>query len=111
MTSVTIPAGVTSIGDNAFYRCSSLNGIWVSEDNPNYSSDENGVLFDKEKTKLIQAPGAIQGEYNVPDSVISVGDNAFNGCSSLTGITMRSGRTFSTPLPLTPTAAPVAWML
>ena len=86
LTSITIPEGVTSIGNWAFYGCTSLTGIWVGKCNPNYSNDENGVLYNKEKTRLIQCPGGLSGTYAIPDSVTSIGDYAFYGCSSLTSI-------------------------
>ena len=86
LTSITIPEGVTSIGNWAFYGCTSLTGIWVGKCNPNYSNDEKGVLYNKEKTRLIQCPGGLSGTYAIPDSVTSIGDYAFYGCSSLTSI-------------------------
>ena len=55
LTSITIPEGITSIGYDAFYMCSSLTSINVSENNKNYCSVD-GVLFNKDKTELIQYP-------------------------------------------------------
>jgi hypothetical protein len=87
LTSVTIPAGVTSIGDIAFSFCTGLTGITVANGNPNYSS-EGGILYNKAKTTLIQAPGAISGAVTIPSSVTSIGMSAFSFCESLTNVTI-----------------------
>ena len=86
LTSVTIPDSVTYIGGSAFSGCTSLTGIHVDTNNPNYSSDDRGILFNKEKTQLIQAPGAIAGSYTIPYSVTDITSGAFSGCTSLTSI-------------------------
>ena len=88
LTSVTIPDSVTSIGYSALSSCTSLTSIEVSYDNENYSSVD-GVLFDKDKTKLIQYPaGSNRTIYSIPNSVISIGSDAFVGCTSLTSVTI-----------------------
>ena len=88
LSSITIPEGVTYIGNGPFYACTSLNSINVSIDNKNYSS-EDGVLFDKEKTELIQYPaGKVATEYTIPEGVTSIGSFAFNECTSLSSITI-----------------------
>ncbi|MBR0277396.1 MAG: leucine-rich repeat domain-containing protein, partial [Clostridia bacterium] len=66
LASVTIGSGVTYIGPYAFGGCSSLTTIEVSENNPNYSS-QDGVLFDKGKKKLLVYPsGNERTEYTIP---------------------------------------------
>ena len=87
LTSVTIPDSVTSIGWHAFDGCTSLTGIWVAEGNSHYASDASGVLFNKDKTTLVQCPGAFAA-YTIPNSVTSIGADAFSYCRSLTSVTI-----------------------
>ena len=88
LTSITIPDTVTSIGDYAFHNCSSLTSIEVDQTNTTYSS-EDGVLFNKAKTTLIQYPiGNTRTSYIIPSSVTSIGESAFYYCNSLTSITI-----------------------
>lgn len=56
ITEVAIPGSVTSIADRAFENCTNLTEFRVAADNTAYSSDENGLLFNKDKTILICYP-------------------------------------------------------
>ena len=87
LTSVTIPNSVTSIGQHAFEDCSGLTEINVDENNTAYSSID-GVLFNKSQTELVCYPGGKQGAYTIPNSVTSIGNSAFWGCTGLTSVTI-----------------------
>ena len=86
LTSVEIPNSVTSIGESTFSNCDSLINIEVASGNLNYSSND-GVLFNKNKSKLIQYPiGNQRTEYNIPNRVTTIGIGAFSYCESLTSV-------------------------
>ena len=112
-TSIAFPASVTSIGDQVVYSCSNLQSISVDPSNTHYSSD-SGVLFDKNKTTLMQYPKAKAGStyvipntveailygafygtsltsVSIPDSVTTIGDMAFYNCAGLVSIELGSG--------------------
>ncbi|MBO4252206.1 MAG: leucine-rich repeat domain-containing protein, partial [Clostridia bacterium] len=88
LTSIVIPDSVTSIGDEAFSDCYSLTSINVSANNMNYKSID-GNLYSKDGKTLIQyAIGKTATAFTIPDSVTSIGDWAFGGCSGLTSVTI-----------------------
>ena len=82
---IYIPASVEQIGHWAFINCDSLTEITVSPDNPNYSSVD-GVLYNKNKTRLICCPAGKTGKITIPDTVHSIQNGAFSRCKKLTQV-------------------------
>ena len=83
LTSITIPNSVTSISSNAFSGCSGLTSITVNSNNTIYDSRDNCYAIIKTSTNEL-----VVGCKNtvIPNSVTSIGSNAFGGCRSLTSI-------------------------
>jgi hypothetical protein len=88
LSSVTIPNSVTSIGVEAFSYCANLVAINVDVSSTSYSS-VNGILFDKSQTAIVEYPaGKLESSYAIPNSVVSIGTNAFNGNTNLARVTI-----------------------
>lgn len=83
LETIYLHKNVRELGDGVFSGCTSLDGIWVAEDNNYFSNDEYGVLFNKDKTELLAAPGGLTGTYTVPDTVKTLANEAFSGCDKL----------------------------
>ena len=86
LTSVIIPNSVNSIGVGPFAWCTKLKEIIVESGNEYYCSD-NGALYNYNMTELVQVPRA-KKEFAIPNSVISIGECAFLGCTFLTSVTI-----------------------
>ena len=77
---VILPESLTSIGESAFYYCSSLTAITIPEGVTSIGGDAFGVC-------------SSLTDINIPESVTSIGYSAFSGCSSLTAINIPEGVT------------------
>ena len=112
LTSITIPNSVKSIGETAFADCGSLTSVYISniaawcsmefknmDSNPLYYAHQlyvNGV-----EVKDLVIPNSVTSISNfafsgcsdltsvtIPNSVTSIGNEAFYGCSGLTSVTI-----------------------
>jgi len=118
LTSITIPSSVTLLDDGSpFYHCYKLTAIHVDPKNLNYASDA-GVLFNKDKTTIMQYPSSKAGTsytmpngvtkmdnscfmysrslktVNFPNTLTNIGDGAFLNCSGLTSLFIPNSVTF-----------------
>ena len=75
LTSVSIPDGVTKISDRAFYNCSSLTSVTIPDSVTNIG---NFAFSDCSSLTSI----------SIPDGVTSIGAYAFSGCSSLMSVSI-----------------------
>ena len=89
ISSITIPASVTSIGDAPFYRCRALKEFKVGSGSNTYSTD-NGVLLNRDKTEVLLYPPAREGDYVIPDTVVRIGEYAFDS-TRITAVTIPEG--------------------
>lgn len=86
LKSINIPYSVSSIEDGALTYSNSLININVDEENLMYSSID-GVLFNKEKSIIYLYPRAkTEYSYEVPNTVTTIGKDAFLNCDNLTSI-------------------------
>ena len=89
LTSITIPNSVTSIGDNAFNGCSGLKSVNISDIatwcNISFRYPESNPLCYAHHLFL---NGEEVKDLNIPNTVTSIGDRAFSGCSDLTSVTI-----------------------
>lgn len=85
-----IGKNVSEIGCYAFQSCDYTSAIWVHQDNAYFASDDRGVLFNKDMTLLIRAPGGMGGFYTIPYGVTVIEDSAFNYCAQLEAVTIPS---------------------
>lgn len=107
LTSVTIPDSVTFFGEGVFESCMKMKSISISREHPALAMS-NGALIRKEDKTLLYITGIKGNDYEIPwgitkigtgafsesklksivipDSVTSIGANAFGNCSNLTDI-------------------------
>jgi hypothetical protein len=82
---VMIPGSVTNIAFGAFVACTSLTTIAVDVANPYYGG-QDGILFNKSQTTLLEFPGGKAGSYVVPSAVTNIGYGAFYSCINLVSV-------------------------
>jgi RNA polymerase sigma factor (sigma-70 family) len=88
LTSIILPERLNSLGLYALSVGESLESIYIPESNGSFRTVD-GVLFDKDMTRLIQYPqGKTQTSYAVPDGVTHIMPHAFTNNMHLTSVTL-----------------------
>ena len=88
LTSVTIPDSVTSIGYSAFRDCNKLTIIYYTGDIAGWCGISGlGELMSSSRTLYIGGK-KVEGDLIIPDSVTSIGRDAFAYCTGLTSVTI-----------------------
>ena len=100
---VTIPEGVTSIGNQAFYNCNSITSITIPD---GVKSIGNEAFYNCTGIKSVTLPSSVTyiGEkafidckkletISIPDSVTFLGDNAFENCIKLANVILSGSLT------------------
>lgn len=82
---IEIPPSVKRIDSHSFEGCENLTMISV-DDNNNYYSSVDGVLYDKKKTTIYRVPEGRKGVFHINSSVETISASSFSNCSKLTKI-------------------------
>ena len=94
LKSVTISNSVTSIGDNAFYGCSNIKEVHVTDlvswCNIDFKNSYSNPLFYAQNLYL---NGKLVTNLVIPNSVTEINSRAFFGCSGLASVTIGEGVT------------------
>ncbi len=90
ITSLVIGNSLNSIGSRAFYSCTDLSSIVISNDNKKYDSRNNcnAIIETATNTLFYGCKGTV-----IPNTVTTIGQYAFEGCTGLTSVPFPSSVT------------------
>lgn len=85
LTKVILPTSLLEIGDNAFASCRNLSELRTMDSKKPFYLPENLIYIGEGAFMYCTS---LSGEVTVPNSITSIEDYTFTGCSGLTGITI-----------------------
>lgn len=84
---IILPDTLKEIGYNPFVGCSHVQ----FESNSDYFKVEDGILYNKDQSKLICCPSDIAiGDVHIKENVIELERGAFSGCDKMTSINLHN---------------------
>lgn len=91
LTSIKLPASLTTFEGNPFINCSSLTRFEVAEGSQTFSTGEDGILYNADRTTLVAFPGGYPlTSYDISEGVQNIGMYAFEENDNLTAVTFPS---------------------
>lgn len=90
LTKVTLGRGVKKLGNGVFAGCTGLSAVEIAEKNK-YFVCEDGVIYNKDKTKIYQLLAGREGSsFSFPSTVTDIAEYAFWGAANLQRVTLSS---------------------
>jgi len=90
LSTISLPSSLKTFSSSALSGCKSLKEIDIDDTNP-YFLCMDGVLFNKDKSRIVQYPDAKEGAYTIPGTVRIIGTSAFGGCAYLSSVFVPEG--------------------
>ncbi|HEX5791443.1 MAG TPA: leucine-rich repeat protein, partial [Luteolibacter sp.] len=90
LTSVSIPSTTNSIDPKAFQFCTKLATIAIDPANTSFTT-VGGIVYSFDVSTLVRVPPAYAGTVNIPATVTTIANGAFDDCSAITDFAVDAG--------------------
>lgn len=86
LRSVSIPDSVTEVGDNPWRGCPNMASLDLSGNHPTLSYADGGLVSKPDQRLVCYLPACEAGSFEIPDGILTVGAGAFYECPKLTRV-------------------------